>query len=475
MASDTVVQPSHGIAAYRRVFATPRVRPLVAFGLLARMPIGMGAVALILFVHAQTASFGAAGVVSGAYTVGLGITGPTLARLIDRRGSRLVIVPGAFVAMAALVGVVVLGEAGAGTVPLTAAGFCAGAASTPIGGIMRQRWSELIPASELATAYALDAVMIEIVFVSGPLLAGVLAATVGAAEGVLVAGVLGILGSIGFARVSTVPPGSNPGAERHWLGALASPHLRLLVLSGLPLAGTFGALDVTLPAFGAHHGAAALGGPFAAALAFGSGVGGFLYGARPAIFGPPRRSLIALGALMTLTCLPLPAATSIPEMFVFAAIAGLCIAPQITVRNQVTQRNLVAGTATEAFTWLALATTVGASIGSAMVGPLVEAAGWRAGRVRRRRTAGRGDAGADHAPRPDRLTPDAPEPAHLGVLGRSRAGHVTLPAFLICLVQARQASTGSAARKSSTRVQASVDASANSSCFLSKNECGVPG
>jgi MFS family permease len=151
------------------------------------------------------------------------------------------------------------------------------------------------------------------------------------------------------------------------------------VLSTLPLAGTFGALDVTLPAFGAHHGAAALGGPFAAALAFGSGVGGLLYGARPGFFGPPRRALATLGVLMTLTCLPLPAASSIPEMFVFAVLAGLCIAPQMTLRNQVVQKKLAAGTVTEAFTWLSLAITVGASIGSAVVGPLVEAAGWRAG------------------------------------------------------------------------------------------------
>jgi MFS family permease len=381
MASDTVVQPSQGLAAYRRVLAAPRVRPLVVFALLARMPIGMGAVAVILFVHGQSGSFGEAGVVAGAYTIGLGITGPALARLIDRRGSRLVIVPGALVVMAAMVALVVLGEAGAGTVPLVLVGFLAGAGSTPVGGILRQRWPELVGATELPTAFALDAVMIEVVFVTGPLLAGVLAATVGAAEGLLVAGVLGIVGSVGFARLSTVRPGGDPDAERHWLGALASPHLRLLVLSDLPLAATFGALDVTLPAFGAHHGAAALGGPFAAALAFGSGAGGIAYGARPGIFGPPRRSLVALGGLMVLTCLPLPAAASIPEMFVFAAVAGVTLAPQITVRNQVIQNTLVAGTATEAFTWLALATTVGASVGSALVGPLVQAAGWRAGAI----------------------------------------------------------------------------------------------
>jgi MFS family permease len=381
MATDTAATPIGGLEAYRRVLAAPQVRPLVGFGLLSRMPIGMGAVAIILFVHAQTDSFGAAGLVAGAYTVGLGITGPTVARFIDRHGSRLVIVPGALVVMAAMIAVVVLGEAGAGTLPLILAGFLAGAGSTPIGGIMRQRWPDLVGAPELPTAYALDAVMMEVVFVSGPLLAGILAATVGAAEGLIVAGVLGIVGSVGFARLSTVPPGGDPDAERHWLGALASPTLRMLVLSDLPLAGTFGALDVTLPAFGAHHGAAALGGPFAAALAFGSGVGGIAYGLRPGIFGPPRRSLVLLGGLMVLTCLPLPAATAVPEMFVFAAIAGVTLAPQITVRNQVVQNNLVAGTATEAFTWTALATTIGASIGSAVVGPLVEAEGWRAGAV----------------------------------------------------------------------------------------------
>ncbi|HEX3736755.1 MAG TPA: MFS transporter [Solirubrobacterales bacterium] len=379
MATDAAAQPSSGLTAYRRVFVAPGVRPMVLFSLLARTPVGMGGVALVLFVHAQTDSFGSAGVVAGAFTIGIGLTGPPLARLVDRHGSKWVVVPGAIVMAAALAAVVVLGELGAGTVPLAAAGFVAGGATIPIGGIMRQRWAGMIAPEELPTAYALDAVLIEVIFVSGPLLAGVLAATVGAAEGLFAAGGLGIVGSVGFARVSTVRPGSDPAAERHWLGALVSPSLRLLVLSTLPLAGTFGVLDVTLPAFGAHHGAAALGGPFAAALAFGSGVGGLLYGARPGFFGPPRRALASLGALMTLTCLPLPAAASIPEMFVFAAVAGLCIAPQITIRNQVVQKTLAAGTVTEAFTWLSLAITLGASVGSALVGPLVEAEGWRAG------------------------------------------------------------------------------------------------
>jgi len=37
------------------------------------------------------------------------------------------------------------------------------------------------------------------------------------------------------------------------------------------------------------------------------------------------------------------------------------------------------GTGTEAFTWLALSLTVGASAGAALAGPLVQSSGWRAG------------------------------------------------------------------------------------------------
>ena len=87
------------------------------------------------------------------------------------------------------------------------------------------------------------------------------------------------------------------------------------------------------------------------------------------------------GAIMMLTCLPLVFATAVPEAFVFAALAGTCIAPQITVRNNLATRAVSAGTATEAFTWLSLASTIGASAGAAAVGPLVEAEGWRAGAI----------------------------------------------------------------------------------------------
>jgi MFS family permease len=381
MPSSKVDQSPQGLTAYRRVFAGPRVKPLLFAGLLARMPIGMGAVGLILFIHGETGSFGAAGVVTGAFTVGIGATGPMLARLIDRRGSGLIIIPGALTTTAGLLAVVVLGKAGAGTIPLAAAALVAGCGTPPVGGVLRQTWPELVEPAALGTAFALDAVMLEVIFVSGPLLAGVLAATVGPAWGLVAAGVLGASGAILFQTLLTVDPGSDPDAERHWLGALRSPTLRVLVFSAVPLGAGFGALDVVLPAFGAAHGAAALCGPLAATFAAGSGIGGIAFGARPAALGPPSEAILRLGAVLPLTFVPLIFATAVPEMFVFSVLAGVCIAPLITVRNNLAQSRLEAGTATEAFTWLTLAITVGASAGSATIGPLIEATSWRAGAI----------------------------------------------------------------------------------------------
>jgi hypothetical protein len=377
MASSGVDQSSQGLTAYRRVFAAPRVKPLLFAGLLARMPIGMGAVGLILFIHGETGSFGSAGVVTGAFTIGIGATGPLLARRIDRRGSRWVIVPAALLTAAGLVAVVVLGKAGAGTVPLAVAAAIAGCGTPPVGGVLRQHWPELVDPAELRTAFALDAVSVEVIFVSGPLLAGILAATAGPAEGLLVAAVLGAVGALLFESLLSVEPGGDPGAERHWLGALRSPTLAALVLAGVPLGASFGALDVVLPAFGAAHGASALGGPLTAALASGSAVGGIVFGARPTALGPPARAAVLLGGLMVLTYLPLVFATSVAEMFVFAALSGVCIAPQITVRNNLAQGSLTAGTATEAFTWLSLAATVGASAGAPVRSSRRCCRGWR--------------------------------------------------------------------------------------------------
>ncbi len=372
---------AHGLGAYRRVLAAPSVLALLTAQTVATLPAGMGAVALVLYVHETTGSFAAAGVVAGAFTIGLGLTGPVLARAIDRVGPRPILLPAALLEAAALVAVVGLGDGGAGPAALALAAALAGAAAPPIGGVIRKRWPELVSAGDLPTAYAVDAIQVEIIFIAGPLLAGVLAATVGAGDGLLAAAACGALGTLWFVTLlhgDTAKPAA--GDHRHGLaGALAAPTVRLLVFTGVPLGATFGALDVALPAFGVEHGAAALGGPFAAALAFGSALGGLALGARPNALGGAGRAYLTLSLVQALTCLPLLAATAIPEMFVFAVLSGVTVAPLVANRSRIIQVRALPGTTIEAFTWMGLSITVGASAGAALAGPIVETSGWRAG------------------------------------------------------------------------------------------------
>ena len=369
--------PAAGTAAYRRVLGAPGVLPLAISSVLARLPVGMAAIGLVLYVRHETGSFAAAGAAAAGFAVGVGLTAPLLGRFVDSHG-RVTLVPAAVVSALGLAGVVTLGSAGAATWLLVACSCLAGLGTPPIGGVFRHRLPELIDPADKPTAFAVDSILIEVFFISGPLLAGGLAATAGPAEGLIAAAVLGLAGAIWFTLL--LP------AHRHDLvserprgGALVSAAIRVLVLAGLPIGACFGALDVALPAFGVAHGSAALGGPLGASLAFGSALGGVFYGTRPRAFGPPRVAILRLAAIWTALMVPLVFAPSVAAMFALAVIAGLCLAPLISVRSELVGEALPPGTGNEAFSWVSVSVALGASAGSAIAGPLVEAGGWRLG------------------------------------------------------------------------------------------------
>jgi len=317
---------------------------------------------------------------SGAYTVGLGATSPLLGRLVDRRGPRPVLIPSALLAALALVAVVVLGEAEAGTAAIVLAAAVAGCSTPPVGGLLRQLWPRLVEPDDLVNGYVVDSLLIEVFFVVGPLLTGLLAATVGSAAPLLTAAGCGFAGAVWFAAIPILGRVELAAAEhRTRAGALASPAMRLLVLTGIPIGITFGVLDVVFPAFGAEQGNSALGGAFVAAVSTGSAIGALVYGAQAHRFSTPVQGSVAMAIYQPLVVLPLLLADSSLAMFLLSPLTGTYIAPASNLRNQIAQAAMPPGTGTEAFTWLALSLTIGASAGSAVAGPLVESGGWRVG------------------------------------------------------------------------------------------------
>ena len=142
----------------------------------------------------------------------------------------------------------------------------------------------------------------------------------------------------------------------------------------------FGTLEVVLPAFSEAEGSKELAGVLLAAWSAASGVGGLVWGARGGD-APLLRAHMVFAWLLPLGIAPLLLAVSPLTMALLAILTGLPIAPLIASRNQLIERVVLPGTATEAFTWPLTVLVAGVSLGAAAGGAVVEARSWSAGVV----------------------------------------------------------------------------------------------
>jgi MFS family permease len=157
-----------GLARYSALFRVPHVRRIVLSGLLARLPIGMVGLALLLLVRDNGGGYGAAGAVSASFFVATAIGAPVAGRLVDRRGQTRVLLPRAIVFPALLLGVCVLGLVEAPFPAIAAGAAAAGALMPPVGASLRSLWPRLFEDAERRTAaYAVEASLQEVFSSSG--------------------------------------------------------------------------------------------------------------------------------------------------------------------------------------------------------------------------------------------------------------------------------------------------------------------
>jgi MFS family permease len=366
---------------YASVLRAPHVGAALTSSILARMPIGIESLAIVLFLRDQGSSYAVAGLVSGAMALGGAIGAPIGGRLVDSLGQRRVLLPMALAHAAALAALLSLGAAGASALVLVLLALLGGATTPPISSVMRSLWPVLLRdrAEDLQAAFALDSVFIEIIFVAGPLLTALAVVLVSPAAAVVLALVLALGGTATFV---SLPPNrelrpSSTG-ERHPLGALASPGIRTLIAVMLPLGFCFGATEVTFPAFSeAEASSRDLAAVLLALWSLGSALGGLAYGAVGQT-GPLPARFARLAALLPIGFLPLAAAPGFAAMLVLAVIAGLGMAPLMAAGNQLIGDVAPPNAVTEAYTWPLTAMISGAAAGIAAAGGIVEAADWRA-------------------------------------------------------------------------------------------------
>ena len=359
--------------------ASSAARWLIAASIVARLPLAMVSVGLLVHARQLMGSFAAAGVVAGAYAIGLGIGGPLLGQLVDRRGPTSTLLASASIATALLVTFGLL-PAHAPFVLLVTLAIGAGVTSPPVGACLRAQLPALMPDPSAARgAYALEASLVELTYIFGPPLALCVGTFWSSGGALAIAGGVLLLAIAVFAAQPALRGWKPAVADRtRRRGSLRTPAMRTLVIILGAVGMLLGAAEVAVIAA-----AKTLHSPGGAAALFavwgaGSFIGGLLF--TRVGKGRSRGGIALLLAVLTLGHLALiPADRNGVLLGLALLIAGAAIAPTEATLYAMVDNAAPAGTITEAFAWLATAMAVGNAAGAAGAGVVVDRAGAAAG------------------------------------------------------------------------------------------------
>ena len=369
------------MGSYSRIFRVPRMPSLLLTALVARLPIGINGLAIVLMLKAERGSFGIAGLAAGALALGTAVGTPLMARIVDRAGSWVLAVMGP----ACGVGLVALIATADSAPPavIVALAAATGAAAPPVSSILRALYPRLLRDQPglIHGAFALDSVLTELLFIAGPALTAAIAVLASPQAALALSAVCVAVGTVAFlVALRGIDVDAPAPAPAGLLGALRGAGVRTLVVTMLPVGVAFGILEITITAFAAEEGHPELAGVLLTLWAVASAAGGLVYGARP------RRSSashvhLRVALLLPLGLAPIALATSPATMALLVVPAGIFIAPLLATRNELAGVVAPPGTETEAYTWPLTAIVAGIAAGQAVAGAIVDGPGWRTAAV----------------------------------------------------------------------------------------------
>ncbi|WP_432747603.1 MFS transporter [Streptomyces sp. JH002] len=366
---------------YLDLMRAPHAMRLLGGTLLGRLPNGVAALAVVLFVRAEGGGYGLAGALAAGYGVATAVGQPLLGRLVDLYGQPRILLPAALCSTTAMGSLAVVGI---GSPALAIALMVvAGVTTPPLEGALRALWPSVLDhrPERVHRAYALEAVAQEVIFAGGPLIVMLCVAQWSEGAALVIVNAVGLLGALSVAVSGPSRHWRSAPRQAHWLGALRSKGL-LALLGGFFFVGTaLGAIAVAAVAYADTHGDELVATYLHSGLGVGALLGGLVYGARQWP-GEPERRLRLLVAALALGYLPLALAPSdVVVMTALSVVAGIFLAPALACAFVVIDRHAPIGTVTEAFSWLVTSFGVGAAMGSGAVGPVIEWGSEQAGYV----------------------------------------------------------------------------------------------
>jgi MFS family permease len=352
----------------RAILSAPGIRRTYGTSLIARLPMGAHGLVLLLFVHQLTGSYTLGGVASGAFALSMALSSPPLGRLIDRYGQTPVLVPLAF-AQGAIHVALATAPSDTPAALLIAGAMGTGLLLPPMSAAARALWSDLLDREVLPAAYALEAAVLEAVYIVGPLLIVGVVASFSLRLALIVNGTCVLVGTLWFASSRQSRRWRGAEAERHWSGPLKSRAVRVLLVAVGLFGVAIGAMEIGVVAVANAAGTPSAAGAVLAASGAGSLIGGLLAGR----FRPterPGRRFAWLFLALTVGMVPWALAPTPFWLGVAVFIGSIPLAPALATSSAMIGEFAPTGTVTEAFTWNGTSLSGGLAIGSAAAGAL---------------------------------------------------------------------------------------------------------
>jgi MFS family permease len=333
----------------------------------------MTGLATLLLVQSATGSFATGGSATACYVFGLAVVAPVLGRIIDRRGPRGMLTVCALAFPATLAALVFVVDRGSASWPIFVLAASAGATFPPITVCMRAYFRQRLGEQPLlAAAYSLESVLIEVIFIIGPMLVALFVALASATTAVLFSAACGVVGTVLFLRSPALRDWRIESVRtRSVLGPLAQRGFLPLIAVILCYSSAFGLVEIGLTAYATERQAPALAGVLLGLMSVGSALGGLAYGSR-SWHSPLARQFALVLAFMGVGLLLLVPPWS-PWIFApCATFAGVVMAPALIIQSMLVATTARTEWMTEAFTWSASALLGGVGLGMALGGALLE-------------------------------------------------------------------------------------------------------
>jgi MFS family permease len=354
------------VSSYADLLKTPGVARIIAAQLTARFPNGMLSLAFLLHIEHITGSYGSAGLVLAATSVGQAVAGPVTSRWMGIWGMRRVLVL-TMVVSAAMITVVAFVE-----MPVWAymvVGLIVGLSSPPVQSAVRTIYPKMVNSRQLTPLFALDASAQEIIWVAGPVITTFVALQFSTVAAIVLALAFLVFGGAWFVLSPEVGRVRIPRSRRKLGKVLTKRAVLLSTITGFLLLGACSAVEASVVSAFGHDGLE--GGLVLGIFAIGSLIGGLSLGHLPVSPWSMARRMFAVFLGMALALFSL----NFWWLAVTLLIAGVGIAPAFGVMSAIVSSSVKFSDTAEAYGWVGTGQLIGAAMGSALAGFLIDANG----------------------------------------------------------------------------------------------------